>query len=129
MKRPKWLTGKRIAVILGFITVTGFVADTVRTIKSKNEAKIVVDSVIVERDSLVHELKVVEEMVVSRRDTHVVVIPYSDNQKGSSVKLSKKDLNQIAEIVVQKIKEDSSLYPKNYIIPEFIVSLSNDTRK
>lgn len=129
MKRPKWLTGKRIAVILGFITVTGFVADTVRTIKLKDEAKIVVDSVTVERDSLVQELKVVEEMAVSRRDTHVVVIPYSDNEKGSSVRLSKKDLNQIAEIVVQKIKEDSSLYPKNYIIPEFIVSLSNDTRK
>lgn len=129
MKRPKWLTGKRIAVILGFITVTGFVADTVRTIKLKDEAKIVVDSVTVERDSLVQELKVVEEMAVSRRDTHVVVIPYSDNQKGSSVKLSKKDLNQIAEIVVQKIKEDSSLYPKNYVIPEFIVSISNDTRK
>lgn len=129
MKRPKWLTGKRIAVILGFITVTGFVADTVRTIKLKDEAKIVVDSVTVERDSLVQELKVVEEMAVSRRDTHVVIIPYSENEKGSSVKLSKKDLNQIAEIVVQKIKEDSSLYPKNYIIPEFIVSLSNDTRK
>lgn len=129
MKRPKWLTGKKVAVILGFTIITGFVIDTVHTINLKNEARTVVDSVIVERDSLVHELKTVEEMVVSRRDTHVVVIPYSDNQKGAAIKLSKKDLNQIAEIVVQKIKEDSSLYPKNYVIPEFIVSISNDTRK
>lgn len=126
-KRPVWLSRKRIVLLVGVTLISGFVADTVRSTKVKaeaEEAKITIDSMGVETDSLKKELK---EATQSRKDTTVLLIPY--DEKGAVVRLSKKDLNNIASMVVEKIKSDSSFHRKSYMVPEFIVTVDNGNRK